>query len=65
MNRFQVDEKLHKTYSTIENLDKAIVKNGFQDFRHILVHTPSGRVTAVFTDVNANAVIFKGFCWAN
>jgi hypothetical protein len=63
MNRFQVDEKLHKTYSTIKKLDIALTMHGFQDFRHILVHTPSGRVTAVFIDVNANAVIFKGFCW--
>lgn len=61
--RFIVDEKHTKTYKTVEALDRVLEKLGFIGLHHVLVYTASGRVTAVFTDINANMVIFHGFSW--
>lgn len=63
MKRFTPNEKYTKSYKTVENLDKALVKLGYETLHHILYYFPSGRVTAVFVDEKANPVIFDGFCW--
>lgn len=63
INRFEVNEQYTKTYKTVENLNKALTEYNYLKFKHILVYTASGRVTAVFVDKNANEVIFNGFNW--
>ena len=44
--------ELTRTYSTVENLKKALEKYGFENDRHLIVWTDKGRVTAVFPASN-------------
>lgn len=41
-----------RTYSSIENLKKALEKFGFAEDRHLVVWTENGRCTAVFPASN-------------
>lgn len=41
-----------RTYSSVENLKKALEKFGFAQDRHLIVWTETGRVTAVFPASN-------------
>lgn len=48
MNRDTINPKYTRTYKTIAGLDKALARFGLDEFRHLLVYTADGRVTAVF-----------------
>ena len=43
-----IDEKVTKTYTSVENLNKALEKLGMTNEHTLLAYTQSGRVTAVF-----------------
>lgn len=62
MKRLQIDSQYTKTYKTVENLNKALVKAGIANERHLLVWTEDNRCTAVFsvTD-NISTIVHCGF----
>ena len=53
MRKITIDSGLTKTYKTVANLEKALVKLNLPDigFVYLECYTDDGRVTAVFTNV--------------
>lgn len=47
-NRWEPTEKYTKTYATVENLNKALIRLGIWMYRHTIYNFPNGRVTALF-----------------
>ena len=67
-----IDPKSHKTYKTLENLNRALEKIKIgnhitaNELRHLIVWTECGRVTAVFVPTkdeihSAICVMHRGF----
>lgn len=46
---FKFETSHSKTYATIENARKAVIKSGFQDERHFYMTNDEGRFFPVFT----------------
>ena len=47
-----MDINTAKSYATKENLNKALVKAGIDDHRHLVVSNDKGRFTAIFPFTN-------------
>ena len=61
--RLNIPNEDTRTYATPEALDRALLKYGFANLKHMVVRDLTGRYTAIFVDREANPVIFRGFPW--